>query len=68
MLREALARGYRGIPAAALVAGSADEVAERFQAFAKLGYTQILVRHLTNDQPKVLGSLARLATVRTALA
>ncbi len=28
----------------------------------------IIVRHLTNDQPKVLGSLARLAKVRAALA
>jgi hypothetical protein len=26
------------------------------------------VRHLTNDQPKVLGSLERLAAVRAALA
>ena len=27
-----------------------------------------IVRHLTNDQPKVLGSLERLAAVRAALA
>jgi len=26
------------------------------------------VRHLTNEQPKVLGSLERLAAVRTAIA
>jgi hypothetical protein len=36
---------------------SVDEVAEQFRSFAKIGYTDILVRHLTNDQPKVLGSL-----------
>jgi len=68
VLREALGRGYRGIPAEALVAGTAEEVTERFREFARLGYTDILVRHLTNEQPKVLGSLARLAAVRTALA
>ena len=32
-----------------------------------LGYTDIIVRHLTNDHAKVLGSLARLAEVRRAL-
>jgi hypothetical protein len=43
-------------------------VAETFRSFAKLGYTEISVRHLTNDQPKVLGSLERLAAVRAAAA
>jgi alkanesulfonate monooxygenase SsuD/methylene tetrahydromethanopterin reductase-like flavin-dependent oxidoreductase (luciferase family) len=68
VLRQALGRGYRGIPAEALIAGSADEVAEQFRSFAKFGYTEISVRHLTNDQPKVLGSLDRLAAVRAAVA
>jgi alkanesulfonate monooxygenase SsuD/methylene tetrahydromethanopterin reductase-like flavin-dependent oxidoreductase (luciferase family) len=68
VLRDALSRGYRGIPAEALIAGSVDEVAERFRAFEGIGYTDILVRHLINDQPKVLGSLERLAAVRAALA
>ena len=67
VLQEALSRGYRGIPAEALIAGSADEVAERFHAFGEIGYTDILTRHLINDQTKVLGSLERLAAVRTAL-
>ena len=68
VLQQALSRGYRGIPAEALVAGSVDEVAEQFRTFAELGYTGILVRHLSNDQPQVLGSLERLAAVRAALA
>jgi hypothetical protein len=67
-LQQALGRGYRGIPAEALIAGSVDEVAEQFRTFAKFGYTEISVRHLTNDQPKVLGSLERLAAVRAAVA
>jgi alkanesulfonate monooxygenase SsuD/methylene tetrahydromethanopterin reductase-like flavin-dependent oxidoreductase (luciferase family) len=67
VLQQALSRGYRGIPAEALIAGSVDEVAEQFRTFAKIGYTDILVRHLTNDQPKVLGSLERLAPVRAAV-
>jgi alkanesulfonate monooxygenase SsuD/methylene tetrahydromethanopterin reductase-like flavin-dependent oxidoreductase (luciferase family) len=68
VLQQALSRNYRGMPAEALIAGSADEVAEQFRTFGKIGYTDILVRHLTNDQPKVLGSLERLAAVRAALA
>jgi alkanesulfonate monooxygenase SsuD/methylene tetrahydromethanopterin reductase-like flavin-dependent oxidoreductase (luciferase family) len=67
VLQQALARGYRGIAAEALIAGSVDEVAEQFQGFADTGYTEILVRHLTNDQKKVMGSLERLAAVRAAL-
>jgi alkanesulfonate monooxygenase SsuD/methylene tetrahydromethanopterin reductase-like flavin-dependent oxidoreductase (luciferase family) len=68
VLQQALSQNYRGIPAEALIAGSVDEVAEQFRTFAKVGYTDILVRHLTNDQPKVLGSLERLAAVRAAVA
>jgi alkanesulfonate monooxygenase SsuD/methylene tetrahydromethanopterin reductase-like flavin-dependent oxidoreductase (luciferase family) len=68
VLEGALRRSYRGMPAEALIAGSADEVAEQFRTFGEVGYTEILVRHLTNDQPKVLGSLERLAAVRAELA
>ena len=67
-LQQALSRGYRGIPTEALIAGSVDDVAEQFRAFEEIGYTDILVRHLTSDQPKVLSSLERLAAVRAALA
>jgi alkanesulfonate monooxygenase SsuD/methylene tetrahydromethanopterin reductase-like flavin-dependent oxidoreductase (luciferase family) len=68
VLQHALSRSYRSMPAEALIAGSVDEVAEQFRTFAEIGYTDILVRHLTNDQPKVPDSLERLATVRAALA
>jgi alkanesulfonate monooxygenase SsuD/methylene tetrahydromethanopterin reductase-like flavin-dependent oxidoreductase (luciferase family) len=67
VLQDALSGGYRGISAEALIAGSVDEVAEHFRRFAEIGYTEISVRHLTNDQPKVLGSLERLAAVRAVL-
>jgi hypothetical protein len=66
-LQHALSQGYRGMAAEALIAGSADEVAEQFRTFGEFGYTDILVRHLINDQPKVLGSLERLTAVRALL-
>jgi alkanesulfonate monooxygenase SsuD/methylene tetrahydromethanopterin reductase-like flavin-dependent oxidoreductase (luciferase family) len=68
VLQRAVGQGYRGVPAEALTAGSVDEIAEQFQMFGSMGYTDILVRHLTNDQPQVLGSLERLAAVTAALA
>jgi len=68
VLEHALRQGYRGVPGDALIAGSVDEVTEQFRAFGELGYTDILVRHLINDQRKVLGSFERLAAVSAALA
>ncbi len=67
VLQQALSKGYRGIPAEALIAGSTDEVAAQFNSLGELGYTDVIVRHLTNDQPKVLGSLERLEKVHAAL-
>ena len=67
VLEQALSEGYRGIPAEALIAGSVEEVAAQFRSLEELGYTDILVRHLTNDQQKVLGSLERLEAVRATL-
>jgi hypothetical protein len=67
-LQDALGRGYCGMPAEALTAGSVEEVAERFHTFGKIGYTEVLVRYLTNDRPKVLASLERLAALRAVLA
>jgi alkanesulfonate monooxygenase SsuD/methylene tetrahydromethanopterin reductase-like flavin-dependent oxidoreductase (luciferase family) len=63
-----LASGYRSIPAPALVAGSVDQVVERFAELATLGYTDVIVRHLTSDHGKVVASISRLRRVREALA
>ena len=62
-----MARGYRGFNPAALVAGTIDEVAERFRALGAMGYSDVIVRHLIDDQPKVLDSIRRLEHVRGAL-
>jgi alkanesulfonate monooxygenase SsuD/methylene tetrahydromethanopterin reductase-like flavin-dependent oxidoreductase (luciferase family) len=65
--RPIIAAGYRGFSPSALVFGTVAEVAERFRGLAAMGYTDVIVRHLTDEQPRVLGSLARLAEVRQAL-
>jgi alkanesulfonate monooxygenase SsuD/methylene tetrahydromethanopterin reductase-like flavin-dependent oxidoreductase (luciferase family) len=59
--------GYRSFDPKALCWGPVTEVAAKLRVLAPLGYTDIIVRHLTNDHTKVLGSLARLAEVRNAL-
>src|SRR5262249_36412914 len=51
-----VAGGYRGFPREALVFGSVEEVVAQLRPLAAMGYTDVIVRHLTDDQPKVLGS------------
>ena len=60
--------GYRGFDPAAPIYGSAEEVAAAFRGFGELGYTDIIVRHLTDDHEKVMGSLRRMKEVRAAVA
>jgi hypothetical protein len=43
------------------------EVVEKFRAFEPLGYTDIIVRHIIDNQAEVVGSLDRLAEVGKAL-
>lgn len=63
-----LARGYRGFDPRACVYGSVEQVAEQFLALREMGYTDVIVRHLTNDQERVLASYERLARVRELVA
>lgn len=63
-----LARGYRGFDPSACVFGSVQQVAEQFLALREMGYTDVIVRHLTNEQSKVLASYERLARVRELVA
>jgi alkanesulfonate monooxygenase SsuD/methylene tetrahydromethanopterin reductase-like flavin-dependent oxidoreductase (luciferase family) len=62
-----IARGYRGFDPKALVAGTIDQVVAEFRTLETMGYTDVIVRHLTNDQPRVLDSLGRLQEVRRSL-
>ncbi len=62
-----LARGYRGFDPSAPVVGDPAQVAEAFAALGDLGCTDVIVRHLADDQAEVLRSIGRLAEVRSAL-
>jgi alkanesulfonate monooxygenase SsuD/methylene tetrahydromethanopterin reductase-like flavin-dependent oxidoreductase (luciferase family) len=62
-----VAGGYRGFDPAACTYGSPEQVTERLGQYAAMGYTDVIVRHLAEDQPEVLASYERLAAVREAL-
>lgn len=63
-----LAAGYRGFPPDVPIVGGPQEVAESFRELAAMGYTDVIVRHLADDQAEVLASFARLAEVRDLVA
>jgi alkanesulfonate monooxygenase SsuD/methylene tetrahydromethanopterin reductase-like flavin-dependent oxidoreductase (luciferase family) len=60
--------GYRGFSPDAPVYGSVATVTAKFKALAAMGYTDVIIRHIIDDQPKVLASYARLADVKKAVA
>ena len=62
-----LDRGYRGFDPSAVIAGSVEEVTESFRGLGQLGYTDVLVRPLSDDQAHTLATLDRLGPVRAAL-
>jgi len=60
--------GYRGFSADAPVWGSVASVADALAPMRELGVTDVIVRHLVDDQREVLGSIERLAEVRRLIA
>ena len=62
-----LARGYRGFDPSAPVVGGVDSVSEKFASLRDAGCTDVIVRHLADEQLDVLRSFERLAEVRHAL-
>jgi alkanesulfonate monooxygenase SsuD/methylene tetrahydromethanopterin reductase-like flavin-dependent oxidoreductase (luciferase family) len=63
-----LAAGYRGFGPGVCVVGGPERVTDELRRFAELGFTDVILRHLADDQGEVLASYERLAQVRAALA
>lgn len=59
-----LAKGYRGFPPEALLAGSIGEVADEFAAFGQAGFTDIVVRNASSDQAQSLATIEALGEVK----
>ncbi|MGD9750471.1 MAG: LLM class flavin-dependent oxidoreductase [Acidimicrobiia bacterium] len=64
----AIAAGYRGMDPDTLIHGSPARVAERFAAFAELGFTDVIVRQITVPQELALRSYELLGEVRALVA
>lgn len=62
-----VAGGYRGFPPDATVVGDVDQVTAAFQRYFAMGYTDIIIRNLVDDQAKALASIGRLVAVKTHL-
>jgi alkanesulfonate monooxygenase SsuD/methylene tetrahydromethanopterin reductase-like flavin-dependent oxidoreductase (luciferase family) len=62
-----VAAGYRGFDPSACTYGGAEQVTEQLGQYASMGYTDVIVRHLAEDQSEVLASYGRLADVRESL-
>jgi len=60
--------GYRGFPPEACTYGDAAAVAGALRAYADVGFTDVIVRQLADDQSDALASIERLAEVRALLA
>lgn len=52
--------GYRGFKPEALAIGTIDQVAGSFVTLGEMGYSDIIVRNMTNDQNQALDSISRL--------
>lgn len=66
--RPVIERGYRGLRPEVLVVGGPHHVAGELRQLASVGFTDVLVRHLADDQSDVLASFERLAEVRRLVA
>lgn len=62
-----VARGYRGFDRSALVVGGPGRAADALAGLQASGCTDVIVRHLADEQDPVLRSFEQLATVRAAL-
>ncbi len=63
-----VAAGYRGLDPDALVTGTVEEVADALGRLAEDGWTDVVVRNLTDDPDRAVACLERLGDVRRLVA
>ncbi|MEM7531002.1 MAG: LLM class flavin-dependent oxidoreductase [Chloroflexota bacterium] len=59
-----VAAGYRGFAPGTAIVGDVESVANRFQEFGEMGYTDIIVRNLVSEQEHALATIHRLKQVK----
>lgn len=63
-----IAAGYRGLDPDVLIVGGPGRIGEELRRLAQLGFTDVLIRQLAEDQADVLASFERMAEVRASVA
>ncbi len=56
--------GYRGFDPSACIVGGVESVAAELRRLGSMGYTDVVVRNLVEDQPAAMASIERLGEVR----
>ena len=56
--------GYRGFSEDALLIGDVERVAERMAELGAMGYTDVIIRNISAEQPEALATIERLAQVQ----
>jgi|GEM_PF-90659 len=59
-----LRSGYRGFSEDALLIGDVDQVAQRIAELGAMGYTDVIIRNISAEQPAALATIERLALVQ----
>ncbi len=62
-----VAAGYRGMTPDTPIVGDVESVAAAFQAYADMGYSDVIVRNLVAEQEHALACIERLAEVKKLL-
>jgi len=60
--------GYRGFDPAATIVGGPEAATAQFRELEELGFTDVIIRPLANDQADTLACLERAGAVRAAVA
>ena len=64
---ETIEQGYRGFAPEALMVGSVEEVAAQISAFGAMGYTDVIVRNICQEQATAIACIERLGEVKALL-
>jgi alkanesulfonate monooxygenase SsuD/methylene tetrahydromethanopterin reductase-like flavin-dependent oxidoreductase (luciferase family) len=67
LAEDLVARGYRGMTIDSIIAGSPEQVAERFAPFGEAGYQEMVCRCMTVPQSVAVETIGLLAEVRRLL-
>ena len=64
---KAVAKGYRGFAPESMLVGSVAQVADELANFVDAGFTDVIIRSMSSNQPEALAGIERMAEVKAQL-